>query len=217
MSQAQVTALPAGRNTAMILDDQATSRAILEEIVRAIDGEIAVQAFGRAVDAVLWATRHVADLVLVDYMMPDMDGIGVVQRLRRLPGYAHVPIVMVTVHDDRNVRYGALDAGVSDFLAKPIDPRECMARCRNLLMLRRQQLLLEQRQRSLEEMVEAATRELHERERETLQWLERAAVFRNAETANQLLRSARPPTRPFSPARLPTFRPRKGFRGRRWI
>src|SRR5689334_22944829 len=74
----------------------------------------------------------------------DMDGIEFVQRLRTLPGYEHVPIVMVTVHDDRKVRYAALDVGVTDFLTKPVDPRECQARCRNLLTLRRQQIVLEE-------------------------------------------------------------------------
>jgi two-component system response regulator RpfG len=83
--------------------------------------------------------------VLVDYMMPEMDGVEFVKRLRGIPGYEHVPIVMVTVHDDRKVRYAALDAGITDFLTKPIDARECLARCRNLLTLRRQQLMLEAR------------------------------------------------------------------------
>ena len=107
-------------------------------------------------------------------MMPDMDGIEFVKRLRALPGYEHVPIVMVTVHDDRKVRYAALDAGITDFLTKPVDARECLARCRNLLTLRRQQLALEDRKRLLEHMVEDATREVREREKETLLRLARA-------------------------------------------
>jgi two-component system response regulator RpfG len=143
MVKAQVKVLPTARNTVMVLDDQSTGRAILEQVVRGLDGRLAVEGFARPVDAVVWATRHVADLVLVDYMMPDMDGIEFVKRLRALPGYEHVPIVMVTVHDDRKVRYAALDAGITDFLTKPLDARECLARCRNLLTLRRQQLALE--------------------------------------------------------------------------
>src|SRR6185503_11855873 len=91
-------------------------------------------------------------MVVDDHMMPDMDGIEFVKRLRALPGYEHVPIVMVTVHDDRKVRYAALDAGITDFLTKPVDARECLARCRNLLTLRRQQLALEDRRRLLEHM-----------------------------------------------------------------
>src|SRR5205823_4704282 len=134
---------PSARNTVMVVDDQSTGRAILEQVVRSLDERIAVEGFARPVDAIVWATRRVADLVLVDYMMPDMDGIEFVRRLRALPGYENVPIVMITVHDDRKVRYAALDAGITDFLTKPVDTRECLARCRNLLTMRRQQLALE--------------------------------------------------------------------------
>src|SRR5438132_61799 len=100
MAKAQVRVLPSARNTVMVVDDQSTGRAILEQVVRSIDERVGVEGFARPVDAVVWATRHVSDLVLVDYMMPDMDGIEFVKRLRALPGYEHVPIVMVTVHDD---------------------------------------------------------------------------------------------------------------------
>jgi two-component system, response regulator RpfG len=145
MGKAQIRVLPSVVNTVMVVDDQSTGRAILEQVVRSLDGRVDVQGFARPLDAVIWATRNVADLVLVDYMMPEMDGVEFVKRLRQLPGYEHVPIVMVTVHDDRKVRYAALDAGVTDFLTKPVDGRECLARCRNLLTLRRQQLALQAR------------------------------------------------------------------------
>ena len=105
----------------------------------------------------------------------------------RIPG----PIVMVTVHDDRKVRYAALDAGITDFLTKPVDARECLARCRNLLTLRRQQLALEDRKRLLEHMVEDATRDVREREKETLLSLARAGEFRDSETGNHLIRMSR--------------------------
>jgi two-component system response regulator RpfG len=124
-------------------------------------------------------------------MMPEMDGIEFVKRLRALPGYEHVPIVMVTVHDDRKVRYAALDAGITDFLTKPVDARECLARCRNLLTLRRQHLVLEDRRRLLEHMVEDATREVREREKDTLMRLARAGEFRDEETGFHLIRMAR--------------------------
>ncbi|HEX7053753.1 MAG TPA: HD domain-containing phosphohydrolase [Burkholderiales bacterium] len=184
-------ALPAVRNTVIVVDDQSTGRAILEQVVRSLDERVLVEGFARPVDAVVWATRHIADLVLVDYMMPDMDGIEFVKRLRALPGYEHVPIVMVTVHDDRKVRYAALDAGITDFLTKPVDARECLARCRNLLTLRRQQLVLEDRRRLLEHMVEDATREVREREKETLLRLARAGEFRDEETGYHLIRMSR--------------------------
>jgi len=175
----------------MVVDDQSTGRAILEQVVRGLDERVEVEGFARPVDAVVWATKNVSDLVLVDYMMPEMDGIEFVKRLRALPGYEHVPIVMVTVHDDRKLRYAALDAGITDFLTKPVDARECLARCRNLLTLRRQQLVLEDKRRLLEHMVEDATREVREREKETLLRLARAGEFRDEETGNHLIRMSR--------------------------
>jgi two-component system response regulator RpfG len=191
MAKAQLLVLPAARNTVMVVDDQSTGRAILEQVVRSLDDRVMVEGFGRPVDAVVWATRHVADLVLIDYMMPEMNGIELAKRLRALPGYDHVPIMMVTAHDDRKVRYDALDAGVTDFLIKPVDARECMARCRNLLTLRRQQLALEDKRRLLEGMVEEATREVRDREKETLMRLARAGEFRDEETGYHLVRMAR--------------------------
>ena len=191
MAQANIRVLPSAKNTVMVVDDQSTGRAILEQVVRSLDERVSVEGFGRPVDAVVWATRHIADLVLVDYMMPEMNGIELAKRLRALPGYEHVPIMMVTAHDDRKVRYDALDAGVTDFLIKPVDARECMARCRNLLTLRRQQLALEDRRRLLEGMVEEATREVRDRERETLMRLARAGEFRDEETGYHLVRMAR--------------------------
>jgi len=183
--------LPSARNSVMVVDDQSTGRAILEQVVRSLDERIVVEGFARPVDGVVWATRNVADLVLVDYMMPEMDGIEFVGRLRALPGYEHVPIVMVTAQDDKKVRYAALDAGITDFLTKPVDARECLARCRNLLTLRRQQLALEDKRRLLEGMVDEATREIREREKETLLRLARAGEFRDEETGYHLIRMAR--------------------------
>jgi two-component system response regulator RpfG len=191
MAKAQIHLLPAARNTVMVVDDQSTSRAILEQVVRSLDERVSVEGFARPIDAVVWSTRHVADLVLVDYMMPEMDGIEFAKRVRALPGYEHVPIVMVTVQDDKKIRYGALDAGITDFLTKPVDARECQARCRNLLTLRRQQLALEDKRRLLEGMVDEATREIREREKETLLRLARAGEFRDEETGYHLIRMAR--------------------------
>jgi len=183
--------VPAIKNNVLIIDDQATSRAILEEVARNLDDNVRVASFGRPIDAVVWAATNVADLVLIDYLMPEMNGIDLARRLRGFVGYEHVPFVMVTVKDERKVRYDALDAGITDFLNKPIDTRECLARCRNLMTLRRQQLILEDRHRMLETLVQEATREVRDREWETLIRLARAGEFRDSETGNHVIRMAR--------------------------
>lgn len=207
------TVVPLASSTVMVVDDQSTGRAILEQVLRTLDDRIMVRPFARPIDAVIWATRHVADLVLLDFAMPEMNGIELARRLRAMPGYENVPIVMVTVSDEREVRYRALDAGVTDFLAKPVDVRECLARCRNLLALRRAQLALEDRQRLLEQMVESSARELREREREkqTLMQLAQGAAAKPAprtRVARSLTYSQRHPV----PARgLARFVPRKSL------
>ena len=209
------TVVPLASSTVMVVDDQSTSRAILEQVLRTLDERIMVKSFARPIDAIVWATRHVADLVLVDFAMPEMNGTELVRRLRAMPGYEHVPLVMVTVNDEPEVRYKALDAGITDFLSKPVDVRECMARCRNLLTLRRQQLALEDRQKLLEQIVENSARELREREREkqTLMQLAAGAAAKPApRTRTRVARSLAYSTRHQGPSRgLARFVPRKSL------
>jgi two-component system response regulator RpfG len=117
------------------------------------------------------------------------------------------------VNDEREVRYKALDAGITDFLAKPVDVRECMARCRNLLTLRRQQLALEDRQKLLEQIVENSARELREREREKQTLMQLAAGAKakpgpRTRVARSLAYSTRHPGPPRGLAR---FVPRKSL------
>ena len=182
---------PSTTRTVLILDDQGTSRAILAQIVRGLGAGLLIQETTAPESALTWAGTDIADLVLVDYVMPGMNGIEFIQRLRQVPGYEHVPVIMITIKQDTQTRYAALDAGVTDFLTKPVDVHECMARCRNLLTLRQQQLILEDKSRLLEVMVSEATAEIRSREKETLMRLARAGEYRDTDTAKHLLRMSR--------------------------
>lgn len=182
---------PSTTRTVLILDDQGTSRAILAQIVRGLGAGLLIQETTSPESALTWAGTDIADLVLVDYVMPGMNGIEFIQRLRQVPGYEHVPVIMITIKQDTQTRYAALDAGVTDFLTKPVDVHECMARCRNLLTLRQQQLILEDKSRLLEVMVSEATAEIRSREKETLMRLARAGEYRDTDTAKHLLRMSR--------------------------
>jgi two-component system response regulator RpfG len=175
----------------LILDDQGTSRAILAQIVRGLGAGLLIQEATSPESALAWVGTNIADLVLVDYVMPGMNGIEFIQHLRQLPAYEHVPVIMITIKQDTQTRYSALDAGVTDFLTKPVDVHECMARCRNLLTLRQQQLILEDKSRLLEVMVSEATAEIRSREKETLMRLARAGEYRDTDTAKHLLRMSR--------------------------
>jgi two-component system response regulator RpfG len=191
MPYPQIRAVSALKNTVLVIDDQSTSRAILEQVVAGIDNNVLVESFENPLEAIRWATHRVADLILVDFQMPEMDGIELTRRIRLLSEYENVPIVMVTVNDERWIRYSALDAGVTDFLHKPVDARECMARCKNLLTLRRHHLVLDDRRALLESMVHDATLDVQEREKETLYRLAKAGEFRDSDTGNHIFRMAR--------------------------
>ena len=99
--------------TVLILDDQGTSRAILTQIVRGLGSGLQVQEETTPDSALAWTGMHIADLVLVDYVMPGMNGIDFIQRLRQIAGYEHVPVIMITIKQDTQTRYAALDAGVT--------------------------------------------------------------------------------------------------------
>ncbi|MDH4189804.1 MAG: response regulator [Betaproteobacteria bacterium] len=180
----------ARRPTVLLVDDDPDMHAFFGGVLKQLDERVTLEAFTHAMDAIVWAAGNIADLVFADYIMPQLNGLEFVRRLRVLPGYAQVPVVMVTASEDIGVRYAALDAGMTDFLTKPIDKHECLARSRNLLALRRYQLALESRRRLLEDMVNEATQEVRDRERETLFRLARAGEFRDAETGHHLVRIA---------------------------
>jgi len=176
--------------TIMIVDDQSTGRRLIGELMRNIDRDVRVVDFGGAEQALAWAEDEVCDLVLTDYKMPGIDGVEFTRRLRRLPGYHEVPLVMITIVEDKAICYEALDAGATDFLTKPVDHVECLARCRNLLTLRRQQKIIADRAAWLEQQVQLATRQILSRERETLLRLARAGEHRDEDTGNHVLRVA---------------------------
>ena len=125
--------------TVLIIDDQGLTRMILTEFVRSLGPEFEGKAFDTPLAALDWVNHNTAVMALVDYQMPGMDGIEFTRRLHRLPAGEDVPVVMITALTDANkaIRYDALDAGVVDFLSKPIDYIEWRARCRNILKLRR--------------------------------------------------------------------------------
>jgi diguanylate cyclase (GGDEF)-like protein/PAS domain S-box-containing protein len=103
------------------------------------------------------------DLVITDYRMRGISGAEFVQEIRKLPQAAEIPVVVVTVHDERSFRKQALEAGATDFLQAPIDRVEFVTRARNLLRLRKQQLLIEQKLEQSERSHAEAVRESRER------------------------------------------------------
>ncbi|MEJ2761345.1 MAG: response regulator, partial [Gammaproteobacteria bacterium] len=162
----------------MVIDDQLTSRIILESILKTIGNNITVRTFDNATSALRVAEEDPPDLILVDYKMPELNGVEFTRRLRAIPSCSDIPVIVITIIDDKSVLYEALEAGATDFLNKPIDHYECKVRCRNLLTLRRQQLIIRNRASSVENQINEAIHKVQRREKEALEILARIGLYR---------------------------------------
>jgi len=119
-----------------------------------------------------------------------MDGISFTRQFRSFINYEDIPVLMVTANSETNVRHDALVSGVTDFLNKPLDNNEFMARVRNMLALRQSHKKLMNHAAWLTEEVSKATAQIKEQEQETIFCLAKAAEYRDPETGAHILRMA---------------------------
>jgi putative two-component system response regulator len=173
----------------LIVDDNATNLMLLKIIAQRVEG-VSVEGCECPVRALEMLQAADYDLILVDYVMPKMNGSDLIRAVRSIENYQVVPIVMITGENDRQVRLDAISAGATDFLNKPVDPIELRARLGNLLALRRAQRDLANHAQWLEREVAKATRHLNEREEEVIWRLSRAIEFRDGGTGEHISRVA---------------------------
>lgn len=129
----------------LIVDDTETGREILEALLQSSTYQLAFACNGP--EALLKAEEVTPDLILLDVMMPGMDGFEVCRRLRSNPRLAEIPIILVTALDDRQSRLQGIEAGADDFVTKPFDHAELRARVRTITRLNRYRRLLDERAR----------------------------------------------------------------------
>jgi DNA-binding response OmpR family regulator len=84
-------------------------------------------------DALKKARAIVPDLILLDLMLPELDGFGVCETLRREPATAGIPIIMLTAMSSQFARLAGLEAGANDYITKPFSPKQLVARVQSLL------------------------------------------------------------------------------------
>lgn len=173
-----------------IVDDDPVNLQLLASLVRRA-GEHEPVPFQQPLAGLLWCADNDLDLLVVDYLMPELDGIAFLRSFRELPGKSDIPALMITGDQERRTRYEALQGGATDFLTKPIDSLEFGARLKNMLALRHGQRLLADRAALLAEEVAAATAEIARREDEMITRLSRAAEYRDPETGAHILRMSR--------------------------
>jgi response regulator RpfG family c-di-GMP phosphodiesterase len=171
----------------LFVDDNQTNLKVYETLARQIAGTES-KTFVSSAAALTWCEQHEPDLIVLDYRMPSPNGLEFIQRFRAARPASDTPIIMVTGERDREVRHKALEYGAYDFLNKPADPVEFITRVRNMLTIRERGQRLEQNALNLADDVRRATREIADREHETITRLMRAMEFRDNDTGMHVLR-----------------------------
>ena len=142
------------RASVLIADDSPEARTVLEAHLAAEGYQLHYAADGFEC---LAKTASVSpDLILLDVMMPGLDGLQVVRRLRADRNLALTPVILITALEDRATRLEGLEAGADDFLSKPVDPLELQVRVRTVLRLNRYRRLIEEKTK-FEQLVEHTT------------------------------------------------------------
>src|SRR5579885_3633399 len=118
----------------LVVDDILSNVKLLEAKLTAEYFEV-ITAFN-GMECLAKMAESVPDIVLLDVMMPGMDGFEVCRRIKSDPSLAHVPVVMVTALDQPSDRVAGLEAGADDFLTKPVDDAALFARVRSLVRLK---------------------------------------------------------------------------------
>lgn len=118
----------------LVVDDSLPNRKLLE--ARLQDEYFEVLGATSGAEAITLAQRWSPDIILLDVLMPVMDGFEACRRLKAQPATAHIPVVMVTSLNDQTERVRGLDAGADDFLVKPVDQATLFARLRALLRVK---------------------------------------------------------------------------------
>lgn len=184
----QETPVPSSRAQVAIIDDNQVNLTLLRHLLAKEECDLSL--FSDPVAGLAHCLEQLPDLILVDYMMPGLSGLDVIERLRAHEPTRELPILMITASDERDVRHAALAAGATDFLTKPIDNKELSSRARNMLKLRAAAKRDANRAEWLAHEVEKATAEIHAREQELVCRISRATEFRDPETGGHIQRMA---------------------------
>lgn len=141
-----------GRARILVADDDRFYLQVYSDLIAGLGHESITAMNG--LEALEKARTHIPDILIIDVVMPGMDGFEVTRRLKEDPMTAHLPVIIVTSLSDRDSRMKALLGGADDFLSKPVDEAEFKARLRNLLKVKRYEDFLVEHGRRLEYEVE---------------------------------------------------------------
>lgn len=129
----------------LVVDDDEDSRRLLTHLLERRGYQVLLADGGQA--AIDTLVDHEVDVVLLDVMMPNMDGFAVCRELKKTPRTASLPVILLTARDDMETRATGMNLGVSEFLAKPVNKDELFLRVRTQVEARHRQRHLDQVQK----------------------------------------------------------------------
>lgn len=146
----------------LVVDDDRMSVTLLEQLLQR-HGYVHVLGITNSRAAVETCQSFDPDLILLDLIMPELDGYAVLEALRSDASERFLPIVVLTGDVSEEAKSRALEAGATDFLVKPVSQTEALLRIRNLLEARRLNVVLRNQRAALEDAVRERTVELREK------------------------------------------------------
>src|SRR5947199_6720858 len=146
----------------LVVDDDRITVTLLEQLLQR-HGYSRVMGITDSRQAVETCAAFEPDLVLLDLIMPEVDGFAILEALREDGSERFLPIVVLTADITEEAKARALEAGATDFLVKPVSQTEALLRIRNLLEARRLNVVLRNQRAALEEAVRDRTAELREK------------------------------------------------------
>jgi len=170
----------------LIVDDEVKNRTLLAAYLDA-EGHKHQEAVD-GMQAIEMVKDYQPDLILMDIMMPVMDGFLATKQIKDASESRHIPIIMLTALEDRESRIRALEAGAEEYLTKPIDRTDLKIRMRNLLKLKEFGDFLLNHNQILAQQVDARTQALKDSFVETIYTLMRTAEYRDDETGAHVRR-----------------------------
>ena len=176
-----------GKCTVLVVDDMPDNLSVMSGLLRP-DYKVKLANSGeRALQIV--AGDGKPDLILLDIMMPEMDGYEVLRRLQFNPETEDIPVIFLTAMSASDDETVGLELGAVDYITKPINPAITLARVRNHLLLKRARDLLARQNQYLEEEVARRTREVVELQDGTIRAMASLAETRDNETGNHIRRT----------------------------
>ena len=180
---------PSKQACVLIVDDQEVNLRLLRMCLEPAGFDVLEARGGKeAMDLLEGPIGSSVDVVLTDLMMPGMDGIELVQAIKSLKEAPGIPVVIITASLEKESRIQALQLGADDFLTRPVDRHEVVARVRNLSRIKAYQDLLGRYNEELQREVQEKTGQLEDSYLETLVTLAKASEYRDEGTGMHIRR-----------------------------